>query len=148
MKVSPRPVKWTTGKNGLFSRNTNLRNTQIINTAVYSNLLGTGTVLHMCVFTLLFHSEESAALPIILQASLPLSGHLSTQFQGLKLHSEFRDRYYRVFPTQRKYTCHSALVFALKHFHNVTPPQHLIYKQETHKQIKQYLLLKICYTSV
>ena len=45
-------------------------------------------------------------------------------------------------------TCHSALVFALKWFHKRTPPQHLIYKQQRHKQIKQYLHLKVSVTPV
>lgn len=45
-------------------------------------------------------------------------------------------------------TRHSVLVFALKWFHNVTPPQHLIYKQQMQKQIKQGLYLKISATPV
>lgn len=44
--------------------------------------------------------------------------------------------------------CHSALVFALKWFHNITLLQHLSCKQQMHKQIKQYLHLKIPVTPV
>lgn len=123
MKVSPWPLKWTTDKKGLFGRNTNLRNTQIIDTAVYSNLLGTGTVLHTYVFTLLFHSEKSALVKVYCRLPFHCSErHLSTQLQCLKLRWEFRRVLQSISST--KDMCHSVLVCykTLSQCNSTTPP--------------------------
>lgn len=39
-------------------------------------------------------------------------------------------------------TCHSPLIFALKWFHNIAPPQHLIYKQQMHKTLDSICIWK------